>query len=282
MGAEPIVTVPLQLRVALGLVPGLPLRPFEAWLAAAAVPAGRRPRFGLSTTADHAATTCWTSVEPVDAADYLLTRFAGVTSDDELDLIAAVVERVEPARVGHFIEVSAGAPDRGWSVPVEMPLGRALAMIDPNAAVERLLELAARRGLDRCTRWSRSIGAGNRFTEVVVPLPDLALGLEAVAELGAPAPVAVRDAVAAAGAAGTALSVWITRAGLSKVGLVLPAPSTVAVLRLCAAVGRTGMDRLAAVEGALGVDGATSVEAAVFADRVAIQMDYELPTEDAR
>src|SRR5262245_29354620 len=124
MAGDPGIAVPIQLRVALGLVPELPLAPFEAWLAAAAVPAGDRPRFGLATTADHAATTCWTSVEAADAADYLLARFEGVTADDELDLIAAVVERIEPARAGHFLEVSAGVLDRGWSLPIELPLAR--------------------------------------------------------------------------------------------------------------------------------------------------------------
>jgi hypothetical protein len=276
MASDPGLAVPIQLRVALGLVPELPLAPFEAWLAAAAVPAGDRPRFGLATTADYATTTSWTSVEAADAADYLLARFEGVTADDELDLIAAVVERIEPARVGHFLEVSAGVLDRGWSLPIELPLARALALIEPNVAVERLLELADRRRLDACTRWSRSVGAGNPFTEVVLPAP-LEVALEAYDALAAPRPPpAVRDALAAAGATAAALSVRITRGGLSKVGVVLPAPSTVAVLRLCAAVGRSDMDRLAAIEGALGVDGASSVEAAVFADRVAVEMAYEV------
>jgi len=180
--------------------------------------ARRRPRSGLSTTADLASATCRTTIDAPDAADYLIARFEGVTGDDELALIEAVVDRVEPARVGHFLEASGDALDRGWSVPVEMPLGRALAMTPPNAVVERLLGFAERQGLDRCTRWSRSVGAGNPFTELVVPLPGparaaLELGLAAPGELRAPPlPAAVRDALGALAVDGVALSVWLTPA----------------------------------------------------------------------
>jgi hypothetical protein len=263
---------PMRLKMALGFMPPLPaarVAALDAWLAEAAAQRDA-PGYQVAVPAD-LSSVMWRRASAARGS------LSSIANDAELARLDAVIERMHPARVGHYIDASADALDRGWTIPDDVPLARALAVATENAITARLEQFALAHGIDTCSRLARSLGAGNPFTELVIRLPDLAQALTAFAALGVPAPgAAVVDALRIAARPGASLSIWLTDTGVSKLGVIISSPTTVDVLRVCAAAGLADMERLAAVEGALGVDGAARLECATTGSGTRIMIEYDV------
>ena len=286
---ERALKAPIKMRMALGYVPALPgptTAAFEEWLVEAAATAqgeSTRPRFTFATDARFGAVALRASFDAAALGGGFSARFEDVAADDELARLDVAIEQAQPARVAHWIEGRAGALERGWRIPAELPLARALALADANPKVVALAEFGEARGIETVSRFGRSVGlGGNRFTELVAQLPGsgdeaLEVGLDAYRALKAPRlPGLLVEAMRMALRGPISLSVWLTEHAVSHVGIVLSHPTTTEVLRLCHAIGADKMDPLAAVEGALGVEGPSEVECAVAGGGPTVQMEYDI------
>ena len=273
---------PIKLRMALAQVPALPAdtgEAFDTWLAETASVA---PRFGFAVDARLEAVAARATFETGALPGGLAARFEDLVAPDELVRLDVALEQTSPARVEDWLESRSGSLERGWRVPAQLPLARALALADATPKVVALAELGETRGIELVRGFGRSLGlSGHAFTEIVAALPGtgeraLEIGLEAFRALEVPRlPPALVEAMRGTVRGPLSLRVWLTARGVSHVGLVLRQPATEDVLQLCRASEVDPLG-LAAIEGTLGVEGAAEVECAVGALGPTVELEYEL------
>ncbi len=212
---------------------------------------------------------------------------AAAAPDDEVEQFALMSERMAPALLGPWLEVSPLGVDGGWQVPVELNLSIAAEFAPPSEALTALLAWADTCGVQHCTGLKRAVGAAAPYTEMVVPLPQgdalhqMTAFLLAAETMGAPTPPeSVRRAIMRQVQGPMALSVWLLGEGLGKLGIMLPFPDAELVESLLP----TGTDRAALLkfQNALQSSGPAAVEWQYVADGPTVELHYAvLPTLDA-
>lgn len=286
-----------QVREGIGAVMQPSLRPMELWLAGQPLPLGedeREPvRFSVGLSCDLRRVTLYAEGEAATMAEPIRELLDGVGAGErELERVGLAGRALRPGSAGSWIESCVVGErtslDGGWFFPGELPLEGALAQADASAAKERYAAWATMSGADTCLRLRRSVGAGAPFTEVVALVPDehdaggaatRALALFRALEVEGPPP-SVRALIEAV-PEGLAASAWLTARGVSRVGVLLPAPSSRTVLQLADAVGATAhTDTLARFEGALAVEGPLYAECCRTEHGFGVELHYvvDLPS----
>ncbi|AOX02093.1 hypothetical protein BJP34_24015 [Moorena producens PAL-8-15-08-1] len=244
--------------------------------------------FGISFTINQGQLTWLVSGNPDSMIPQLSEYLIEVgTSESELERISAAEEKIKPARLGVWISRTEETTNTGWYFPVNIPLSQALAGVEVSQAKQQLTSWASRHKLETCSGLGRSIGVGNPYTELWLPLPgdqieqQLFLALEGFSALGVPSlPDQALVAILKSSQVGLVLSVWLSATGVVKIGLLVPNPGTRLMLQLWRTAGINQYEVFAAFEGALGVDSPAYVECQFLSKGFGVELHYilDLPT----
>lgn len=219
--------------------------------------------------------------EPI--ADWVRERLADwEVVREEAVKFQALRDSIEPARLGHWMEIMPESADSGWRFEHSVALARARTSAAATAASERLATWAERHGLATCDRVGRSVGVGNAYADLRIPFgarspsEGVALALDGLTALGLPLPPPDCRAEMERSAGPTALRVWLTERGIARGGIVMPALDTERLVRLAGVFGASeNLQAIAAFSGALGVDHPTWVEHGVLATGPFLELHFE-------
>ena len=282
--ASPLARSRARALLALGALPFTPMPARQATLArflqtvAPELEAG--PELALSIALDLRRATVWAGGQHAEEGAQAV--IAGADEEEQARFQAAA----RGLSLAAWLELSADGVDGGWYAQVEQPLDRALAQLAPSAARDAFARWAEGTEL-ACLRLRRSVGAGARFTELLVLAEDpeeeaakAALGDEALFRaLGVPAlPEALLDrAPVRAGAV-----VRFTDSGVARVGLVVAEPPSRQLIELSDALGiDQALDqRRAAFEGALGGEGPRFASVHRDGDGPGVEAHYDASSGD--
>jgi hypothetical protein len=187
-------------------------------------------------------------------------------SSDDIALIDAMGNGLEPELVGSWISVVNGAIATGWHFCDE----HAFAEIAPNFSdgegKARLLAWLASARVERFGRFVQQIGEHPAST-IDFPLQGVAIDdrLDAAAQAfvalgGVPLPEVVRDAMSSAAAVDLAVGVRMEGGQIVAVSLSAPGLGNDVVARLCRELGLRFDDKHQRLQSAFGADGADRVE----------------------
>ena len=287
-----MILTPLQLRLALhwlgeAVLPAAARASLDAWLARAAA-GGSERSFGLSLDARLQCVTLRVDGEYAGMQSEIEHELgAGGALAEEAPRFLALAALFEPPRGGHWIEARHDSFDRGWSFACDAPLARARAAAPRTEKNDVLGAWADEHGIDRIARFACSVAAGNRFTELHVQLPSegaLDAALDAFDALSVPPPSsAVLETLWALERPAMRLTLWLTAAGVSRLGIIVPTPTTEEMVALCLASGvdRARLAPIAALEGTLGIDRCARIEWLMRAIGPTVELHYETPNPAA-
>jgi len=189
--------------------------------------------------------------------------------ESEIDRLNDVGAQINPFKIGSWIDMSAkGGMDGGWFFPVDMPLRLAVDAADQGDAIKTFTAWAESKGIQQIYAVGRDMGAAPpRQTELrfKVPMGDfesqLAIGLDAFSTFGFPAiPENALKILKETRAEGQlSMSVITSSEGFVRIGMLVPNPTTEAVLSLCSISGGNH-DELASFEASLSKEGPSNVE----------------------
>jgi hypothetical protein len=243
------------------------------WLANVPVPAdlddADAVSFRASVTCDLQRLTWWADGAPglfIPAmADYLEAVGA---PEQEMERLKSAGLRLQPDRLGTWIVVAEDLFDAGWYMPGEIPLSTAFDFSTASEEASILKTWATEHSLATCASLGRSIGEGDPFTALEIPLAagsaeeqvSAALGL--FDTLGVPAPPDMAlGAILSLDGAALGVSAWLLDHGLAKLGLLAARPPIRTMLDICETrPGFRHADNLAAFSGVLGQERPESVE----------------------
>jgi hypothetical protein len=183
-------------------------------------------------------------------ASQLLTRTARFlaeadVTDAEMQHFAKACDQLEPDRLGSWLEIGPQGIDGGWLMPGPLTLEAVRAFAPEGEPHEQLMAWASDHGIETCMMIKRSVGETAAYTELLLPLPsgdartqlEAALaGFDAVGAVGLPQ--GFRDAVQRHARGPMALSAWLVKDGLAKIGLMLTTPTTELQMSLLEAAGQ--------------------------------------------
>lgn len=189
--------------------------------------------------------------------------------ESEIDRLNDVGALINPFKIGSWIDMSAkGGMDGGWFFPVDIPLRTAIDAADQGDAIRKFNSWAESKMVQQMYAVGRDMGAAPpRQTEIRCKLPpgdfesQLAVALDAFASFDfPPIPDNAMKILRETRAEGQlALSVITSSEGFVRIGLLVPNPTTEAVLSLCSISGGNH-EELAAFEASLSKDGPSYVE----------------------
>ena len=188
-------------------------------------------------------------------------------SQEDIALIDAMGNGLEPKLVGSWISVVDGAIATGWQFCDEHPFAEIEPLFADHEGKAQLMGWLARAHLEQFGRFVQTIGDKPSST-IEFPLQGVAIDdrLEEAAHAfsmmaGAPLPEAVRDAMSNAAAVDLAVAVQIQGGLVTAVSLSAPGLGNDVVARLCQDLG-LGFDdnKHARLQGAFGANGADRVE----------------------
>lgn len=253
------------------------------WLDAQPVSDGtdEGPRF-LVTAAGGLDRVTWHCGGAPEALLRPVTAFLGELAAPplELDRLLRAETACAPERLGSWVSRYADGYDAGWLLQGELALADVFALVaQPPRA---LAAWAEQRGVRAASLVRRSASGPSFETELLVPLEAEShagrLALAAAAFEGLDLPWLRDDQLALLGEGSPealALVVAMVPEGVTRLGLVIEAPSAVVRLTLVHAYGGEGYERLAAVEGTLGADCA-QLALAYQDDRLGVELYYDL------
>lgn len=242
-----------------------------------ALRATRRSAMGVAISADRRRMT-WSSAGPVGDTFPLVRSFLDMVgaSDAARGALAAAGKALAPDFLGTWIEATPGGIDVGWFFLADHGLDQAAPHLPAGPALEGLLAFSEETEVGGCVRIGRSLGEPS-FSEVQLVLhpaqggrAQLANALCDALDLSRFAPDLLQLAEAA-GDSTWLTTLWLTGSGVVKLGIDVPRPDTVTVLKALDQVGVRDDQALARLEGTLGgagpecmelqqLDGATTVE----------------------
>ena len=259
------------------------------WLAAVPVPADlddvEAVCFRASVTCDLHRLTWWADGKPDLFIPAMAHYFEAVgASAQEMERLTRIGRQLQPDRLGCWIMVAEELFDAGWFFPVNIPLRAACDLAPQNDANDTLRTWAAEHGLATCASLGHSIGEGNPFTALQIPLPagsteqQVYAGLKLFERMGVPSPPDMAlGAILNQDGAKLAVSVWLLDDGLAKVGLLAAKPPSLMMLDICqTTTGFRHADNLAAFSGMLGPDHPAFVECEWSADGFEVELHYEV------
>jgi len=252
----------------------------DAWLVKAGQVADAA--LGAAVTTDGETLTFHLDVDEEGPAWLARALAAEGTEPPDLAALTSCVETLRPGRTGWWIAARGEVLDRGWALGGDLPLDRALEIGGATEPARQLAAWAERHGVTRATRISRSLGRGNRYTELWLPLDGVVEASAGEAVLDGYRSLRVLPpppwVLWAADDRPAVLSVWLTAGGVSKVGLLVARPRTDEVIRasLTAGVPEAAQLRFAEVEGVLGTVERAWMEVRRFAERTDVQVRIDL------
>lgn len=181
-------------------------------------------------------------------------------ADSEPARLRSALQRSRPRRVGNWLSVSQSGLDAGWLADVEAPFDVANGLADPTPELAAAGEWAGRHGPIKVKRIRRSIAEPSPMSELVLALPNvdapeqmaIVQALHESLEITwfGPKIVAV---LLADNSTEIEIVIAFTRRGVSRLGVLLSAPSRRLVLLLAGLSDERAHEKLAQFEGALGV-----------------------------
>lgn len=191
---------------------------------------------------------------------------ASKISPDDVALIDAMGNGLEPALVGSWISVAGGALATGWQFCDEHAFAEIASNFADTDGKARLLAWLASAGVERFGRFVQQIGAHPAST-VEFPLRGVAIDdrLDAAAKAfvmlgGAPFPDAVRDAMSSASTVDLAVGARLEGGRIVALSVSAPGLGNDVVARLCRELGLRFDDKHMRMQAAFGADGADRVE----------------------
>lgn len=280
----------LRLFVALNLLPqdhGYNAAALQAWLEALPMPGqwptGEDATFQISLSADLHRTRWQAWGDRVTLLPSLLAFLEQTGAPlDGMGTLQRAVLNLRPTLMGTWLELVDEAVDTGWFIPETHALSQAWSLLEPCPVRPVLERWAAAYDVTRCLRVGQSVGEGERYNDLLFGLPgsdvetQLEAGLAAFEVLGIPALPRAAIGLLASGQPGLRLSLWLTKEGIAKAGILLPSPDTTLMLRLCTLTGAAHDETWAAFEGALEVSGTAYIECQQLASGFGIELHYDL------
>jgi hypothetical protein len=197
-------------------------------------------------------------------ADYF--QKCGMVGDD-LALINAMGEALEPNQVGSWIEVVDGGMRTGWQFREPMELARIAPHLGNDLVVTKLMMFTAKRDIERYRGFVQSVKTPKGSTTgtlVELELPgdtaaaQVALAAEGFKDLGGTElPSALSDVLGASRDADVSFGVELVAGAVANVQVAGPGIHLDEVAKLCAALEISYTDRVADLERMLGADGVT-------------------------
>lgn len=179
-------------------------------------------------------------------------------------------QRLQPKRLGHWLQLREEHVDAGWFIPSELPIADALAETPASSARDAFAGWCDDEDIELVLGFERSLGPAN-YAGLWFELPG-AGPIEQVAafeelmddlEIGS-LPVAQRGILAADDNATLVGSLWLISEGVARVSISVLEPDPSVMIALSMATGADSDDRLARVQGALDADGPSMVEAVLY------------------
>jgi len=203
-------------------------------------------------------------------------------SQANLDELDRVVQAVQPAQLGAWIEARSNSYDLGWYLRPEGGLfDNAAPYLPASPALERVLAWAEQYEVTECLRLGKSlvseVGLSEVYLQVTTPTPRRAVevGLLLFRYLGLEYP---SDEILAAlllqEQPELVVSLQLGTGGLTKLGLMLSQPSTELVLRLWDASAAGDTKNLAIFEACLGAGGPFLAEPQLLAGGWGVELHY--------
>jgi hypothetical protein len=187
-------------------------------------------------------------------------------SSDDIALIDAMGNGLEPELVGSWISVANGALATGWHFCDEHTFAEIAPMLGASEGNARLLGWLASAGVERFGRFVQQIGERPAST-IDFPLQGVAIDdrLDAAAQAfvtlsGTKLPDVVREAMSSAAAVDLAVGVRLEGGQIVAVSLSAPGLGNDVVARLCHELGLRFDDKHMRLQAAFGADGADRVE----------------------
>jgi len=175
-------------------------------------------------------------------------------------LLEAMGRRIEPSRVGHWVGFEHDEIDAGWIFPDAMPLSKALAMVEPSAGLQDVIQWAKAGQTEQALGVMRSVVRGT--THLRIPLgagharPTLDRVDEALRRFLGMDPTVLIETLHEHPPGGTiALALSLSSAGVDACGVHVEEPSEGLRLILTHALSLdTSLEKVARIEAAVGVD----------------------------
>ena len=206
--------------------------------------------------------------------------------DDDRVRLDETIEKLNADALGYWTEVEGTNLAGGWWLPKRVPLAAARALAPHTSAAEKLGAWAERRGITAASSFGRSLGSGNPFTELVLPLPagtSLADALEVWDATGIDDPPApfldgLRDGAGAGAGDALAIAARLTAKGVSRLGIRIDgaAMDPIPVLRRVASGGPLSLERVAAFTGYLDAEQPDWVEVGILGKGGNLALHYHV------
>jgi hypothetical protein len=191
---------------------------------------------------------------------------ASKISQDDMALIDAMGNGLEPELVGSWVSATEGALATGWHFCDEHAFAEIAPLFGDAEGKARLLAWLAASGVERFGRFAQQIGEHPAST-IEFPLKGVAIddrldaaGRAFVMLAGAPLPDVVRDAMSNTTSVDLSLGVRIESGDIVAVSLSAPGLGNDVVARLCRELGLPFDDKHPRLQASFGADCADRVE----------------------
>lgn len=191
-------------------------------------------------------------------------------------------ERIQPARLGSWIQMRDEHVDAGWFAPVELDLGDALDETPASPGRDRFAAWCDDHDIEQVSGFERSLGPAD-YAGIWFPLPgsDVAAQVASFDELMddldlGELPDVQRSILVADDRAALIGSIWLIAEGVARIaiGLLEPEPSVFVALSM--AVGADADERLARVQGAFDADSPSLAEAVLYEGTADVEVGWVL------
>ncbi|GAB4516603.1 MAG: hypothetical protein Tsb0020_35230 [Haliangiales bacterium] len=274
------LTIRLNLQISLAAVPmieewmDLPLtRWLESVPSPPEMPSGHEAQFAVTLASDLSRLTWGAYGNPAGfipkMARYLESCRIG---PEDVALIDALGNGLEPSLVGSWVRAQAGAVHTGWQFCDAHRFDAIQEQFGDHDAKAKLVAWLERAGIERFERFEQTIGdAANSRIEFAIPGADIDAQLAALSggfEALAGAPLADAVATSFRHAANPALRIGVDISGgdIAKVSAICPGLGNDVISELCDALGLTLAESHAPLQGSFGV---AAPEAAVYTRQLA-------------
>lgn len=195
-------------------------------------------------------------------ADYF--QKCGMVGDD-LALINAMGEALEPNCVGSWIEVVGGAMRTGWQFRERMALARLAPHLGSSLVVTKLMMFTAKRDVEEYRSLIQTVttpkgGTASSLIELALPgdtaAAQVALAAAAFADLGeVELPARLAEVIAASEVADVSVAAELGNEAITAITVAAPGIHTDDLAKLCGELGLPYSDRVGELERMLGADG---------------------------
>jgi len=214
-------------------------------------------------------------------ADYFMEVGISASALEKLSILGSLLN---PDQLGYWLETRPDGLNTGWYFIADIPLSAVGDLFTNGRFPEIISKWAARFNLTQLSRLGQSLGTGNPYRELQIPLSSLRgvdkqvyAALQLLAKLPAQAPSDDALSFLMNGQHdGLTLSLSLTENGVIKAGLMAQNPDTMLMLDLCTLAGMEDITTLARMEGALLTDGPIAVECQTRADGFAVELHYSV------